>query len=71
MSYHHYTGFELKIGNKMVTEILQCGKNVRIIHIFVTVFKNVHHTLCIITMNFVHFRCTKSRSVQNCCSVRT
>lgn len=71
MSYHHYTGFVLKFGNKTVTEILQYGKKPRIIHIFVTVFKNAYHTLCIITTDFVHFGCTKNRSAQNSCSART
>ena len=41
MSYTHYTGFALKFGNKLVTEILQSGKIEQIINNFVIVLKKL------------------------------
>ena len=62
MSYTHYTGFALKFGNKMVTEILQSGKIEQIINIFVIVLKKYICTLCIIAMDFTQKRCKKTGS---------
>lgn len=59
MPYLHYTGFELKIGNKTVTKELQSGEIKLFIHIFVIMLKKTLSALYTITMIIVLERLKK------------
>jgi hypothetical protein len=65
MPYLHYTGFELKIGNKMVTKELQSGEMELFIHIFVIMLKKTLSALYTFTMIIVLKRWTKKSCAEH------